>query len=67
MSRRDIEFETLAFRIWQFCDPKEWDVTVKEIADEMGVSYQQIDSVLRRKNWTGRTRSGRLDSYSKGY
>ena len=47
----------LAFRIWQFCTPLEWDCTLHEIADALDVPLSHIKGIIRRKpEWKARLR-----------
>lgn len=48
--------ETLAFRIWAFAKPRGWNVTCKEIAENLEVTYQSVGHVLRMKGWSDRVR-----------
>lgn len=48
--------ETIAFRIWQFCIPRAWDVTIAECADGLGISPQYVGIVAGKKDWTNRFR-----------
>lgn len=56
--------EALAFRIWAFAHPKDWDCTVQEIADAVGETPQRTAGVCRVKNWTGRLRSSGPEYHS---
>lgn len=49
--------EALAFRIWAYAEPFGWNVTASQIADALGVSYQRIAGICRRKGWLGRLRA----------
>lgn len=48
--------EAIAFRIWQYAAPKGWDVTLREIADEIGHSVHVIRAIAVRKGWSSRVR-----------
>lgn len=48
--------EILAFRIWAFAHPREWDCTLQELADALGESVGRISAVCRDKKWSGRLR-----------
>lgn len=50
--------EAIAFRIWQFCEPREWDCTLREIADALGLGVQVANGVCKRKGWLRRLRAG---------
>lgn len=52
-----IQTEALAFRIWAFAKPKDWDCSVHDIADAVGESPQRTAGVCRVKGWTERLRS----------
>ena len=59
-----IQTEALAFRIWAFANPKDWNCTVQEIAEAVGETPQRTAGVCRVKNWTGRLRSSGPEYYS---
>ena len=52
---------TLAFRIWQAATPRAWDVTLDEIADEIGESVHRVRRVAQLKLWLGRFRVTHTD------
>ena len=52
----DAKREALRFRIWQFCQPREWDVTSKEIAEALEISWPRVVLALRNAGWTRRVR-----------
>lgn len=49
--------EALAFRIWQVCEPKGWDITLDDLADRLDVAADRVLWVLRAKDWAGRIRA----------
>lgn len=55
--------EALAFRIWQAARARDWQVTVKELADELGENWQRIVSVLRGKGWATRLPSANSEHW----
>lgn len=58
-----VKREALRFRIWQFAAPREWNVTIAEIAEALGVHWTTIRSVINRAGWNTRVRvnSGPLE------
>lgn len=46
----------LAYRIWGFAAPREWDVTVSDIAQYLGASVRSVSTICRHKGWSGRLR-----------
>lgn len=46
--------EALAYRIWAYANPREWDCSYAEIADGTGVTVNQIHNVIVQKGWGGR-------------
>ena len=52
----DAKREALRFRIWQFCQPREWDVTIKEIAEALDVHWVSIRNVMMKAGWAHRVR-----------
>ena len=52
----DAKREALRFRIWQFCQPREWNVTIADIADELAEPAGRVRMVLRHAGWSSRVR-----------
>jgi hypothetical protein len=48
--------QALAYRIWGYCDPREWDCTYNEIADALDVSVKRVGKVVQLKGWASRLR-----------
>lgn len=46
--------KALAFRIWAFCKPLEWNVTIPEIAEHFKVTHQKVTNVLKAEKWLDR-------------
>lgn len=46
--------EALAYRIWAYANPREWDCSYAEIADGTGISIGMVSQVITQKNWGGR-------------
>ena len=59
--------EAIAFRIWQYAAPKGWDVTLRDIADAVGVGLMTVRNILRYKGWAGRVRVMTADFSSTGW
>jgi len=62
--------ETMArrYRIWSFCNSREWDVTLEEIATATGYSALSVMSTISHTKWGGRIRwttNGQIGNYSK--
>lgn len=57
----------LAFRIWQYARPREWNVTLKETADALGVSWHTVRSVSVRRGWINRFRVMSHDHADEGF
>lgn len=51
----------LAYRIWGYCKPRDWNVTYREVADALGVHQNAVASVARRQGWQNAFRTQRLD------
>lgn len=56
----------LAFRIWQYAHPREWNVTLRETADALGVSWFAVRNVAARRGWTNRFRVLSQDHAGEG-
>jgi hypothetical protein len=52
-----VKSEALAFRIWQYAAPREWNVTLSEIADHLGESLERVRGVVVTRGWFGRIRA----------
>lgn len=50
--------EALAYRIWAYANPRDWDCSYAEIADGTGISYGMVARVITEKQWTGRVPQG---------
>lgn len=50
--------EALAYRIWAYASPRGWDVTGKDIAEALDLSFGVVGMVLQAKGWHNRTRAG---------
>lgn len=46
----------LRFRIWQYANPRGWDVTFEEVAAALDVSSKAIGPVARHAGWVERFR-----------
>lgn len=51
-----VKREALRFRIWQFAAPREWDVTIKEIAEAVGAPLMSARNVVVNAGWMSRVR-----------
>ena len=58
--------EALAFRIWQYANPRGWDCTVGEIAEALDMHPSPVGRVCAMRGWHVRLRKTRLDSYALG-
>ena len=59
---------TLRFRIWQYASPREWDVTIPEIAEALGENMRIVQNVIRYAGWGSRVRTCQIAraEYSNG-
>ena len=46
----------LAYRIWAVANPRGWDLTLRELADELGESFDRVRSICMHAGWAGRLR-----------
>jgi hypothetical protein len=46
--------ETMAYRIWGYCNPLGWGQTCADVAQALDVSSQRVASIMRAKNWHDR-------------
>lgn len=49
--------EAIAFMIWAYANPLDWDCTVQEIAAHLDQSTKRVAAICRWKGWTSRLRS----------
>jgi hypothetical protein len=61
-----VKREALRFRIWQFAAPREWDVTVKEIAEALDEPWLRVRNVIHSSGWTNRLRGASDNDKSFG-
>lgn len=59
--------EATAFRIWQYCKPLEWNVTVVEIADALDLPMPTVRNLCAKRGWSNRLRVIRCDAISAHY
>lgn len=52
----------LAYRIWAYATPREWDVTLAEIADELDEDINRVRAVVQHRGWLGRIRKATAGS-----
>ena len=50
-----------AFQLWRFCEPLGWNVTLQDIADEIGLPPNHVAHILNQKGWSSRVRTSRKD------
>jgi len=55
--------KALAYRIWAYCQPREWNCTYGEIADALGESPKRIGSIVHHKGWASRLRVSNRITY----
>jgi len=58
---------TQAYRIYAYCAPNEWNVTIQDIADATGYANNLIGRILRAKGWQTRIRTSVLDYQAFAY
>lgn len=46
--------EALAFQIWRAASAEDWDLTVSELAERLGVSHQAVSNICRHRGWFSR-------------
>jgi hypothetical protein len=52
----DPRSQALAYRIWGYADPREWDVTLAEVADALGEPVPAVRAVIVSRQWANRMR-----------
>ena len=53
--------EAMAFRIWQYANPRGWDCTVGEIAEALDMHPIPVGRVCAMRGWHVRLRKTRFD------
>jgi len=56
----------LAFRIWQHCQPIDWNITVPDLAEALNEPTGRVRSVVTLKGWQTRLRSVRARDEDSG-
>lgn len=46
--------EARAFRIWQYANPRYWDVSYQELQSALGMTFHEVQWTIRVKGWGGR-------------
>lgn len=57
--------QALRFRIWQYANPREWNVTTHEIADAIGETHNRVRAIIGHAGWHNRLRSMTDGDYEK--
>jgi hypothetical protein len=57
--------EALAYRIWALCQPRGWGMTLKDCAEELGVDWRRVQSVVTKKRWWLRFKAESNQGYTK--
>lgn len=52
------------YRIYCYANPKEWDVTIREVADALGLDMHRVRALCQHAGWTKRFRSAKLDDFA---
>lgn len=50
---------THRYRIWGYCEPRGWDVTIPEIAEALDLSVGTVSNVIKAARWSNRVRATR--------
>jgi len=56
----------IAFRIWQYCQPRGWDCTLADVADALDEPFATVRAVIKLKNWGGRLRMTKTHYHGSG-
>ena len=46
----------IAYRIWAYAAPREWDVTIGEVAEALDLPMRTVQVICARRGWNGRMR-----------
>ena len=58
MSKRNkIRTMARAYRIWGYCEPREWNCTVAEIAEVLNIPVGSVSNICRSRDWLARLRA----------
>ena len=61
-----VKTAVLRFRIWQYASPREWNVTIAEIAEALGESPHRVGVCVQQAGWSARIRATSRDSFGDG-
>ena len=53
--------EAICFMIWRVAEPAGWDVSIDQIAAEIGIAPQVVGRAVRRKGWQTRLRASKKE------
>lgn len=59
----NVKTEAAAFRIWQYAEPLGWNVTLREVAEKLGIAVTFAGRVAAQKGWSTRFRAPLIDNY----
>tara|TARA_R110000772_G_scaffold31234_7_gene77226 strand:- start:245 stop:502 length:258 start_codon:yes stop_codon:yes gene_type:complete len=49
-----LKIDVLAFRIWAHCKPLDWNLTIRECSEQMGITLGSTLNTVRAKGWVSR-------------
>jgi len=50
----------LAYRIWAYCTPREWDCLAAEVAEALDADVKSVASICRARGWNQRMRTSKI-------
>lgn len=48
--------QAIAYRIWAYCTPREWDCTIPEVAEAIDAPTRVVKSICQHRGWHHRLR-----------
>ena len=48
--------EALAFRIWQYCERREWNVSIADVAEALDEPVARVRGICTQRRWSTRMR-----------
>lgn len=59
--------QALAYRIWAYAQPLEWNCTMQEVATALDESLMRVSAVCRSTGWHNRMRTDKTGRHDANY
>ena len=61
-SGESVATATLAFRVWAAAEAIGWNITIADLAEQMGESVDRVRRIVQLRGWRTKFRSAQTDS-----